>query len=162
MSQNNFGVIFNSAFVERIFEINSIILFMFFWFLPKFFCFLYTGQWERTKLDLKKFEHKYLNCSEASIKPISQEFLKRFYKPLYIPLIGLVGSLLLIRSKESQGYSRFKLFLFLITFLIIVLSEILLRYSSESLVGLLFFIIFPLLAFSLIYIFLLTLFDRKA
>ena len=114
------------------------------------------------KLDLKKFEHKYLNCSEASIKPISQEFLKRFYKPLYIPLIGLVGSLLLIRSKESQGYSRFKLFLFLITFLIIVLSEILLRYSSESLVGLLFFIIFPLLAFSLIYIFLLTLFNRKA
>ena len=110
----------------------------------------------------KKFKHEYLNCNEASIKPISQEFLKRFYKPLYIPLIALVGSLLLIRSKESRDYTKYKLFLFLITFLIIVFSEIMLRYSTESLTGLLFFTIFPLLTFSLIYIFLLTLFNRKA
>ena len=114
------------------------------------------------KLNLKKFKHEYLNCNETSIKPISQEFLKRFYKPLYIPLIALVGSLLLIRSKESRDYTKYKLFLFLITFLIIVFSEIMLRYSTESLTGLLFFTIFPLLTFSLIYIFLLTLFNRKA
>ena len=113
------------------------------------------------KLNLEKFDHQYLNCDQGSIKPISQEFLKRFYKPFYIPLIGLVGSLLLMRSKESQGYSGFKFYIFIITFLIIVLSEISLRYSTESFFGLSFFIVFPLLTFFLIYISLLALFNKK-
>jgi lipopolysaccharide export system permease protein len=113
------------------------------------------------KINTKNFENETLNCNEKSIDSILQEFLKRFYKPIYLPLIALISSLLLIKSKESSNYRFYKNFLFLIIFLTIVISEISLRYVSNNTIGLWFFIFFPITLFFSIYIGLITIFNNK-
>ena len=100
---------------------------------------------------LEEFEAAYLKCEKASLNNIKQEYLKRFYKPIYIPLIALISCLLIMRSKESDDYSRFKFYLSIIIFCIIVVSEISLRYSTTSNIGLLFFFLFPIISFAIIY-----------
>ena len=64
----------------------------------------------------EKFKAKYLRCNEQSIKNIKQEFLKRFYKPFYLPLLALISCLLMLKSKESMNYDSFKVFLFILIF----------------------------------------------
>ena len=92
------------------------------------------------KDEIEKFSHPDLGCSLNSVKNIKQEFLKRVYMPLYIPLIALITCLLILRSKESKNYESLKLFIFFLVFFIIVISEISLRYSSVSIYGLFFYL----------------------
>ena len=103
-----------------------------------------------------KFQHKYLKCNDKFIKNVKQEFFKRFYKPIYLPLLALISTLLILISKESQYYGRFKLTLFIIVFFIIILSEMSLRYISYNQMGLVFFISLPLIVFFLLYVSLFT------
>ena len=103
---------------------------------------------------LQDFKADYLRCTNNSFKNIRQEFLKRFYKPIYIPLLALASCFLVISSKESIHYNKFRIFLFIIIFLIIVISEISLRYSSNTEIGLYFFYLSPLLLFFFLYTYL--------
>ena len=104
------------------------------------------------KRTLNKFKAKYLRCEKNALPNIKQEFFKRFYKPIYFPLITLICCLLILKSKESREYIKFKFFLFSIVFLTIVTSEISLRYSTQNTYGLFFFIFFPIFIFLTIYI----------
>ena len=103
---------------------------------------------------LDKFESEYLRCTESNIKNVAQEVLKRLYKPIYIPLIGLLTCLLILRSKEDSAYGAYKFFLCLIMIIIIAISEVSLRYASSNLAGLYFFILFPIVTFLTTYIYL--------
>ena len=99
-----------------------------------------------------KFQHRYLKCNDKFIKNVKQEFFKRFYKPIYLPLLALISTLLILISKENQYYGRFKITLFIIVFFIIILSEMSLRYISYNQMGLVFFISLPLIVFFLLYV----------
>ena len=81
--------------------------------------------------------------------------------PFYIPLITLITCLLILRSKENKNYESFKLLIFFLVFFIIVISEISLRYSSVSIYGLFFYLIFPIALFFTIYTYLLIHFKYK-
>ena len=113
------------------------------------------------KNEIDKFSHPDLGCTLNSIKHIKQEFLKRVYMPVYIPLIALITCLLILRSKENKDYESFKLLIFFLVFFIIVLSEISLRYTSVSIYGLFFYLIFPFALFFTIYTYLLIHFRYK-
>ena len=113
------------------------------------------------KNKLKIANSKNLECNTVFVNEVNQEFLKRFYKPFYIPLLGLIISLLIIRSKENNDYSNYKFFIFLIAFTVIVISEYSLRYSASHFFGFLFFILFPVLLFFTTYILLITKFKNK-
>lgn len=113
------------------------------------------------KGNMNKFKNELLTCEEVTLKNIKQELFKRFYKPIYFPLLGLISGLLILRSKESTKYNRFKYNLFFMIFLIIIISEISLRYSSQNNIGILFFIFFPIITFFTIYISLITKFKNK-
>ena len=102
-----------------------------------------------------------LMCNETKIKDITQEFLKRLYKPIYIPLIGLIVSLIILKSREVKTYYRYSFFIFFITFSLILISELSLRYSTINLSGFLFFIFFPLLLFIISYLLLTIKFKNK-
>ena len=95
---------------------------------------------------------KFLQCKIESMNAIKQEFLKRFYKPFYLPLLSLISCLLILKSKENDDFDKFKIFLFLIIFFVIVISELSLRFSSSGQIGLYFFLILPLLTFITIYL----------
>ena len=102
----------------------------------------------------ENFKAPYLRCNDQSIRPIKQEFLKRFYKPFYIPLLALISCLLMLRSKESNDYDSFKIYLFLVVFFFIVISEMSLRYAATGTFGMFFFILFPLFSFISIFTYL--------
>jgi lipopolysaccharide export system permease protein len=93
-------------------------------------------------------------CEYKSYKVYMEEFLKRFYKPLYIPLLGLISCLLILKSKDEINYNKIRIVLFSFAFLIVVISEIALRYSVTSTIGTIFFILFPVIIFTLIYVYL--------
>ena len=95
---------------------------------------------------------KFLQCKIKSMNAIKQEFLKRFYKPFYLPLLSLISCLLILKSKENDDFDKFKIFLFLIIFFVIVISELSLRFSTSGQIGLYFFLILPLLTFITIYL----------
>ena len=95
---------------------------------------------------------KFLQCKIESMNAIKQEFLKRFYKPLYLPLLSLISCLLILKSKENDDFDKFKIFLFLIIFFVIVISELSLRFSTSGQFGMFFFLILPLLTFITIYL----------
>ena len=102
--------------------------------------------------DNKTFKEGYFICDKRSISAIKQEFFKRFYQPIYIPLVALICCLLIFKSKESHNFRIFKIVLLLINFFILIISETFLRYSGYSEVGLLIFIFFPLFFFLLFYL----------
>ena len=105
------------------------------------------------KNEIDKFESSnFLQCRIESMNAIKQEFLKRFYKPLYLPLLSLISCLLILKSKENDDFDKFKIFLFLIIFFVIVISELSLRFSTSGQIGLYFFLILPLLTFITIYL----------
>ncbi len=97
-------------------------------------------------------DSKFLQCKMESMKAIKQEFLKRFYKPLYLPLLSLISCLLILKSKENDNFDKFKIFLFMIIFFTIIISELSLRFSTSGQLGLFFFLSFPLLTFIAIYL----------
>ena len=96
----------------------------------------------------------FLTCNESSSKNIKEEIFKRFYKPIYLPLLALLASIIIFISKEKKNYRFFKFTIFFFAILVIVVSEASLRYISQNMLGLYFFVFFPLLLFFSILFFL--------
>ncbi len=84
---------------------------------------------------------------------VSQEFFSRIFKPLYIPLLAIISALLLIKSKNSTGYSKYKIIIFLTGVILISFSEILTKFFSYDFNKSFLLMIMPIL-FSIIFYFL--------
>ena len=114
------------------------------------------------KDELQKFKDTdYLSCNKNSTQAITQELLLRFYIPIFIPFITIIVCLLILKSKDDVNYRSSKFFLFILIFLIIVISEVSLKYSTATLIGLSFFILFPIFGFFLTYFTLIMKFRYK-
>ena len=74
------------------------------------------------------------NCSESKkgLMDNKIEFNKRFGMPIYIPIISLICSFLLTGRKDKKFYYYNKYIYFFICFVLLTLSEILVRYSGLS------------------------------
>ena len=94
-------------------------------------------------------------CSHElnQLNKLSQELFSRVFKPLYIPLLAIVSALLLIRSKNSVGYSRYKIMIFVSGVILISLSEILSKFFSYNFNRSFLLMVFPILI-SIIFYFL--------
>ena len=96
------------------------------------------------------------NCDKtlALKNKISQELFSRIFKPFYIPLLSLIGSLLLIKSKNSQGYSKYKFKVFALGVVTISLSEITTKFYSANFNESFLIFVVPFITFLLLYLFL--------
>ena len=54
----------------------------------------------------KETKFKYFNCNEKIKDTINQELLKRFYKPLFLPVIAVTCCFLIIIPRNSIRYSK--------------------------------------------------------
>ena len=104
----------------------------------------------------KSYREKMFLCDAGSLKNINQEIYKRFIKPMYFPLITLVCCFLLTFSKIENNFSFKLIKVFLCIFLILVLSEILMRYIESSQWLFILVIILPIIIYFLIYNFLIS------
>ena len=101
----------------------------------------------------QSFDKKYnFKCDDSIRNEINQELFKRFYKPLYIPVIAIMCCFLIIFPKNNIRYKKNRKITFLITFLIIILSEASLRYSTTSALTTSVYLILPWISFMIIYL----------
>ncbi len=91
------------------------------------------------------------NCDLSISKEINEELLKRFYKPIYIPIIAIICCFLIIFPKNSIHYQLQLRLTFLFGFVILLLSESTLRYSAASFLSTAVYILIPLILFVLTY-----------
>ena len=102
------------------------------------------------------YREKMFLCDPGSLKNINQEIYKRFIKPMYFPLLTLVCCFLLTFSKIENNFSFKLIKVFLCIFLILVLSEIIMRYIESSQWLFILVIILPIIIYFLIYNFLIS------
>ena len=103
----------------------------------------------------KSVENEFdFRCEKSLQDEIYQEMFKRFYKPLYIPVIALLCCYLIIFSKNNIRYEKNKKIIFFMTFITIVVSEATLRYSSVSIASSIIYLIVPWMLFVIVYLFL--------
>ena len=116
---------------------------------------LFQPKDQRTQIMLGDKNEFIYQCSheEKELNNISQEFFSRIFKPLYIPLLAIVSALLLIKSKNSIMYSRYKIIIFVTGVILIAFSEILTKFFSYNFNKSFLMMIIPIL-FSIIFYFL--------
>ena len=108
------------------------------------------------------FEYKEIeNCHSKNFRSLLKEFYKRIIIPIYIPILMLIPFLLIISSKESSQYSKLKFFTFFIGLLVIIFSEITIRFISENIGDNLFISSVPILVLFLLYFIFLKKFNLK-
>ncbi len=97
--------------------------------------------------------NSFLKCTPGVYSDVVEETFKRGIKPFFIPVIVLLSSIIILFNKDNFRYSRIQYFLFLMVFLVIVLSEVSSRYINDITSGLIFAIL-PILLFISGYVFL--------
>ena len=95
------------------------------------------------------------DCSDSYKKEATQTISRRLGTPLYIPLISIIISFLLINSKEKKYSFLKKYILFAITFTILLLAEIILKFTGFSTLIANSYFILPVAVSLFFYIFLL-------
>ena len=114
---------------------------------------------KKTEFDLK---NKYIeNCSLQNIDNIFKEFYKRYFIPLYIPILSLIPFLLITSSKENITYNRLRLCTFLLGLIIVIFSETTIRLITNATVQNIGLIIAPLIILFIFYFYLFYNFKPK-
>jgi len=106
---------------------------------------------------------KIQNCNRTNDfqKDVKIEMNKRFGMPMYIPLISLIVCFILSSRKDRTISAYNKYIFFILGFIILVASEITVRYSGLSLNNLLMYYLFPISFVPIIYFFLMRTFKYE-
>ena len=100
------------------------------------------------------YQDKMFDCNIKKLKNLNNELYKRFIKPIYIPVLTLICCFLIIFSKEQNNYTLKTIKVFLSVFLVLVISETLLRYVGDSFIYLFFLTSMPIIFYIVGYTFL--------
>jgi len=104
--------------------------------------------------DNNKYEKQFITQNRIEIN-------KRFGMPIYIPLIGLVSCFLLSRNREKKINFISKNLYFILGFIILVASEMTVRYSGNSINHAAIYYGIPIFLFPLIYFYLIRVFKYE-
>ena len=91
------------------------------------------------------------NCRVDNIDNILKELYKRIIIPFYIPVLILIALMLIFKSKENTNYPRYRFFIFLAGFIIIILSETTIRLINEDFLENIKFFIIPIFFVLILY-----------
>ena len=92
------------------------------------------------------------NCSKDTLDNLFQELYKRIIVPLYIPVLILTSLFLIIFTKENKIYQKFRLLIFILGIILIILSETLLRFVKGDFYYNFKIILIPIIIFLILYI----------
>ena len=93
-------------------------------------CYLKLKNLKFFNIDIKNFTIE--NCMTANLNNVIKELYKRFIIPFYIPTLMLTILFLLLKSKENINYFKYRIFIFLLGLLIIISSEMSLRFIKNN------------------------------
>ena len=95
---------------------------------------------------------KIQNCTIENLDNVYKEIYKRLIIPFYIPVLILISACLILYSKESINYSRYRLVMFLIGLLTIIFSETTLKFVQNTFVLNVKLMIIPLIILTILYL----------
>lgn len=95
---------------------------------------------------------KIQNCTIENLDNVYKEIYKRLIIPFYIPVLILISTFLILYSKESINYSRYRLSMFLIGLLTIIFSETTLKFVQNTFVLNIKLIIIPFIILTILYL----------
>ena len=98
-------------------------------------------------------------CENDSSKEIIPILIRRLVLPFYIPVIALICSFLLLKREK---FYLSKIFIFTLSFFILLLTELIIRYTGLSEILRWSYILSPFLMISLIYFLLQYKFSSEA
>ncbi len=122
-------------------EVSSIKLFK---------CFLRLNNYRFFNIDTKDIIVE--NCKSENLNNIIKELYKRFIIPFYLPTLMLIILFLILRSKESIDYFNYRIFIFILGLLLIISSEMTLRFIQDDFLKNMKIFSLPLIIISCIYI----------
>ena len=90
-------------------------------------------------------------CKENARKEITTVLNRRILLPLYIPIIALLCSFLLIKTQKKKNFFLNKYSIFILSFLILLYAELIVRYTGISKIISILFAISPMVLIPVIY-----------
>ena len=111
----------------------------------------YKNIYNKNFIDLSK-DLKIENCRTDNISNILKEFHKRITIPLYIPALMLICLLVITKSKENNNYTLYRFKIFLIGLVIIILSELSIRYVETNIFNNAIIFLIPLIIILYLYL----------
>jgi lipopolysaccharide export system permease protein len=100
------------------------------------------------------YPSKNFDCSNSIKDEIKRELSKRIYKPIFLPIIAIFCCFILTKSKYHFRFNHNNRLIFSFTFILILFSEVFIRYSSGSIILLGFFLMSPLIILIISYCYL--------
>ncbi len=94
--------------------------------------------------NIDEIKKRVRNCEIKNLDNIISEIFKRLIIPLYLPSLMLISLLLIVHSKEKINYTKQRLKIFLIGLIVIIFSELTLRFVDNSLNNNLIIILVPI------------------
>ena len=91
-------------------------------------------------------------CKENAKKEIVTVLNRRILLPLYIPIIALLCSFLLIKTQKQKNFFLNKYSIFILSFLILLYAELIVRYTGISKIISILFTISPIILIPIIYL----------
>ena len=91
------------------------------------------------------------NCVSANLNNVIKELYKRYIIPFYIPTLMLIILFLILKSKENVNYFNYRIFIFLLGLLIIISSEMSLRFIKNNILENIKIFIVPIIIIILVY-----------
>ncbi|MAH89762.1 MAG: hypothetical protein CMI78_00700 [Candidatus Pelagibacter sp.] len=101
------------------------------------------------------------NCPKNNIAIVIENFSRRFLMPLYIPLVSILISFVLIYTKNKKTKILNRYIFFTLSFTLLVLSELLVRYSGISNVGFYIYSLTPIALLPILYLILINKFSKE-
>ena len=108
-----------------------------------------------------QIKDKIRNCEFKNLDNILAELYKRLVIPLYLPALMLISLFLIIHSKEKINYSRYRFYVFLIGFFLIIFSESTLKFVDKSLYNNLLIGLIPIIIILVLYIYIISQLNYK-
>ena len=96
-------------------------------------------------------KNKKFKCDQKLKTEISQELINRLHKPIYIPIIALFSCFLLSISRNDKNFRSKINIIFLMNILLLVFSEVSVKYAVMSNNLMFLYLIIPFLIFFLVY-----------
>jgi lipopolysaccharide export system permease protein len=93
-----------------------------------------------------------LNCNLRNLDNIYKEIYKRIIIPLYLPILIIISLILIIKSKESVNYTKYRILVFLFGLLTIIISETSIKFIGDDIIKNLNIFILPLIIFLILYL----------
>ncbi len=102
-----------------------------------------------------------LNCEKGNPREVYKELFKRIIIPLYLPLLVLIAVINLLISKENVNYFKYRISIFLLGILVIIISESSLGFLDNVFLTNLIFILSPIIFILILYLMLFFKFKLK-